>query len=464
MSPATYGSLFEEATVHMEHGRRELHIDHFADKQRAEDAVSAYYGLMDAARRHIWALITPARMAGVLATEHPDPVEAAAVALAEALQVGPDDLPPHPQAVAAPRHDWDRAGRCLRGASDLLATHVNLTGGARTPDAEVVWDSVSRNAALGRLGGFVVQLTTTQEALALRAGQAGVRWQRVGRWFPPGERTRSAALELVRVAELTGATLTDLDGLTPASTRVLTTRPADRLGELVARIRRTAWNVREQPDYSVRTLADVARAGFEVAVHTATFHGVDLRDRDAAARAPSARRAGAWLALMGDLKGYLSSGRGNGQIHADVNAVHQLLGALVPRDRLTGDRGRSAKTDERRLGATLHGACAALVQAGGWNAATFARLARSEQIYVAIDALSRNQLSTRPDLAAAKLAGARVVPAPTERTESTLDRYRDVARTGTAPSTANEDARPAVGVRPPDGDTHVLSREPVMRR
>ncbi|MBO3087113.1 hypothetical protein [Cellulomonas dongxiuzhuiae] len=400
----------------------------------------------------------------MIATEHPHPVEAAALALAQTLQVGPDDLPPHPQVVAPPRRDWDQAGRYLRAASDLLATHVNVTGRALTPDAALVWDPVARNAALGRVGGFVAQLSVSQDALALRAGQAGLRWERVGRWLPPGDRTRTVALEVVRVAELSGATVTDLDGLTAASTQVHSTRPADRLGELIARIRRTAWDVREQPDCSVRTLADVARAGFEVAVHTATFHGVDLHDRQAVGRDPSARRAGAWLALMGDLRGYLGAGPGNGQIHADVAAVHQLLGDLVPRDRLTSDRGSSANPDERHLGGTLHGACAALVQASEWNAATFARLARTAQVYVPIDTLSRDELSDQPDLATAKLNGARLVPALAERTETTLDRYRDVARAGISTATSRWDPAVVAHARTREDATLVLSREPAALR
>lgn len=222
--------------------------------------------------------------------------------------------------------------------------------------------------------------------------------------------------------------------------------------------------MREQPDYAVRTLADVARVGFEVAVHTATFHGVDLHDRQAVGRDPSTRRAGAWLALMGDLRGYLGSGPGNGQIHADIAAVHQLLGELVPRDRLTSDRGASAKPDERHLGGTLHGACASLVQASEWNAATFARLARSEQVYVPIDTLSRDTLSERPDLAAAKLNGTRLAPAPTDRTENTLDRYRDVARAGVSPATSRWDPSVVAHARSREDATHVLSREPAVLR
>lgn len=463
MSPTTYGELFQQATRHLEQGRRELHLERFDGKEQAENAVSAYYGLLDASRQHIWALITPARMAGVIATEHPHPVEAAALALAESLQVGPDDLPPHPQVIASPRHDWDRAGRYLRAAADLLSTHVNVTGGALTPDAAMVWDPVARNAALGRVGSLVAQLAATQEALALRAGQAGLRWERVGRWLPRGEQTLTAALEVVRVAELTGATGSDLDGLTAAGTEVVGTRAVDRVGELVARIRRTSWKVREQPDYSVRTLADVARVGFEVAVHTATFHGVDLRDHQSATRDPFARRAGCWLSLVGDLQGYLGSGPGNGQVHSDVAAVHQLLGALIPRHHLAGDRGTSSSTDERHLGATMHGACAALVQAGDWNAATFARLARSGQVYVPIETLSRDELSERPDLATAKLTGARLVPAPTARVESTLDRYRDVARAGIAVA-AHTSALATANVMSHHDDVHVISRASAVQR
>ena len=36
MSPATYGVLLQDATRHLEDGRRELHLDRFDDRRHAE--------------------------------------------------------------------------------------------------------------------------------------------------------------------------------------------------------------------------------------------------------------------------------------------------------------------------------------------------------------------------------------------------------------------------------------------
>jgi len=461
MSRATYGSLIEEATRYMESGRRQVHVERFRDKQDAEIAVAAYYGLLDAAREHIWTLVGPARMAGVIASQHPHPIEATAVVLADVLQAGPEDAPPNPHVVTPPRHVWDHAGRFVRAASDLISSHVTITGGLRTPDAVVVLDEQARTAALGRIGSFIAALTTTQDALALRVGQTGVRWTKIGRWLPPAMRLQAAALAVVRVAEVTGTpAASDLDGLSPATASVRDRTPIDHLDGLVSRIRRAAWTLRERPDYSVRTLADIARAGFEVAVHTAVFHGVDLHDRQLAARDPNARRAAAWLAVMGDLRSYRGECPVDRAVHADVVAVHDLLATLVPRHRLDVDRGTSADFDDRRLGAVLHGACAALGQAAGWNATTLSRLARGGHVYVEVERLGRDRLSEDADLAAAKLTGSTpLVPAPTERIETTLDRYRAV--TDAAASWSSREQMEGIdGTRQhaQEQDAHVLTR------
>lgn len=436
MSPATYGSLFEQAARAMDEGRRQVQFAKFETKDQAEDAVSAYYGLLEAAREHVWALITPARVAGVVQSEHRHPVENSAVWMANSMPTGPDDVRPHVSLIAPARHPWDEAARYLRAGADLLGTHTTATGVARTPDAWVVWDEVARHAALGRLGGLVASLSAAQDALALRVGQAGVRWERVGRWLPGGRRVNETALAVVRAADLVGASSADLDELAPANLAVRRVDPVAELDDRIGRLRRRAWNLRTEPDYSVRTLADLAQAGFVVAAQTAVFHGTDLHDKHAVVRSPYAKRAAAWLALMGDLRGYLGAGPGDGRVHADVAAVHDLLSSLVPRDRTGADRGVSPDPGERHLGGTLHGACASLARTAEWNAATFARLAHSGHVYVRLDDLHRDLVSERPDLAAAKLTrrGITLTPAPLELTERTLDRYRDVVAVRTEPT------------------------------
>lgn len=443
MSPATYGSLFDQATRAMDEGRRQVHFGRFDDAEQARAAVSAYYGLLQAAGEHVWALITPARVAGVVSSEHTHAVEAAAVLMATSMPNGPDDVPPHPSLLAPARHEWDHAARYLRAAADLLASHTTVTGGSRTPDAPTLWDEPTRHAALGRLGGLVTSLTIAQGALALRVGQVGLRWERVGRWLPDNRHLNQSALAVVRAADVHGATTTDLDQISPATFAVRHGSPVDELHDRIGRIRRRAWNLRAEPDYSVRTLADVARAGFEVAVQTSVFHGTDLHDRGSLSRSPHARRAATWLALLGDLRAYTGAGPGDARVHADVQAVHDLLTTLVPRETTGIDRAASTDRSERHLAGTLHGACASLAGAAEWNAATFARLAHSDNVYVCIDDLDRDTVSERPDLAAAKLTrhGARLAPAPLRLTERTLDRYRDVV-TFTTQLTASDTFAP----------------------
>jgi hypothetical protein len=453
MNAVTYGALLSEAKRHFADGRDEA-TRRLNDKDAAIATVAAYGGLLDAGRRHVWALIGPARVAGVASSGHPHPVERAALAMAEALPATPDELLPRPPVLVDVRHPWDRAAACLRAASDLLDTHVDFSGSARTPDAQLMWDEVARHGALGRLGAFLAELVAAQDAMALRVGQAGLRWDRVGRWLPAESIARRAALELVRVAEVAGADATELDGLGPASYAVRTVSPVDELGDRVARIRRAAWSLRAQPDYSLQTLFDVANAGLHVSAATAAFHGLDLHD-SAAARSPSGRRTAAWLALLSDVRSYLGAGPGNAQVHTDTRAIRDLLAALVPARPAARDRATTADAAERYLAGTLHGACAGLGHAAEWNAATFARLAQSGQVYVRVEDLTRDELSQSTTLSSAKLTGAgyRLTPAPVDRTERTLDHYRNVVTAGTQPpgESANPAARSSAG--------HAIARE-----
>lgn len=429
MTPnATYGLLLEQATGHLQDGNRQIHHRRFDDRDQARDAVDAYYGLLDAARQHLWALIEPARMAGHAAAHHAQGAEAAALNLLDALPTAPDDLLPHPSVLTPPRHPWDHAGQHLRAAADLLATHVSPDGAARTPDALTLWDNAARTSGLTRTGQLLTELLEAQDGLALRVGQIGLHWARVARWLPDTTRTRDLAHALAAAAP------TDSDGLNAlaaATTRIQRSTPVDELTERVARIRRTAWNLQDQPDYSIRTLADITRAGFDVAVHTAAFHAVDLHDPTVVARDPTARAVVAWLALHHDLVGYQTPAPANRTLHTDVAAIHELLDSLVPRDQpQSTDRAISADPAERHLAGTLHHASAALTQASRWGSDAFGRLARSGQVYLPVTGLTRDELSADADLAATKLTRpAAHVPASPERTDTTLARYQDVDRT-----------------------------------
>lgn len=333
----------------------------FDDRPSADHAVAAYYALLDAVRQHVWALITPGRIAGITASENGRPVEAAALRMAEQLLVAPDDVAPHPSLLRPPEHPWDEAARRLRAAADLLGTHTTINGGPRTPDAWVVWNDDARDGALGRLGALVVELAAAQDALALRAGQAGIHWSTVGRWLPPANRLREAALNVVAAADRAGARENPMDGLVPATGRVRVVCPVDEFGDRVARLRRRAWALRTAPDYSIRSWFDIAMAGLMVTAQTATFHGIDLHDAVVSAAHPSARRAASWLALMHDLRGYRGTGPGDEYIHADVTAVHDRWRHSCP---ATGPSSTGPPLRTSRSG-TWPGCC--MERALGWG-------------------------------------------------------------------------------------------------
>lgn len=434
MNAATYGALMDAAAAHLAEGRRQVEGHRFDGKEHASLTVAAYLDLLDAARRHAWALISPARVAGVRASAHPHPVEAAALTMVDALPPAPGDAPITDEGPRRQR-SWAVARTHIRAASDLIASHVTIDGSGWTPDAALVWDDVARQGALGRLGGMTATLLATQDALALRAGQAGLRWSQIGRWLPPADRAHRAALDVVRTAEVTGATTIELDGLSPASTTIRAATAVDELAERVARIRRAAWDLRQHPDYSTATLVDIAQAGLHLSVHTAAFHGLDLHAHALPAGDLQVGRARAWLDLLTDLRTYADTAPRSQDVHSDLVAVRRLLTALVPRGSVNGDRGLSARAVERALGGTLHAGCAALAESASWCSASFNRLAQAGHLWVSVRSLSGEALSEDASLAEAKLVGGTTLArASRDHVDGTLSRFSAAVATAVQPS------------------------------
>lgn len=458
MTPVTYGRLLANATAYMREGNRQVHEVRLDDRDHAHHAIAAYSALLETVARHILTVVGHARVAGLAASPHTDTLETAAVRLAEVLPHHPHDLPFSPTPPAPPGHAWALAAGQLRAASDLLSTHVTPRGEAHTPDANVVWDADARSAALARLGAFTATLVSAQDALALRAGQAGVSWSAVRRWLPSTATTLELAEAVRQASRVMDADGQRFDDLAPATMAVHDGTLHDELIERVARIRRTAWSLASNPDYSVRTLDDVARAGFLTAAYTARFHHLDLHDPTTANRHPVARRVHAWLHLMGDLRGYQTPAPGNTELRHDTAAIHDLLETLVPTAGPDAGRGDApASVPDRELAGVLHGAVAGTAQAAQWCGTAFARLARSGQIYLPARALTGDELTDRADLAEVRLQRpAALVPAPAQRTEHTLDLFHAVT---TAHTGRSDDATTALQQQRPQRDeSRCLSR------
>jgi len=95
---------------------------------------------------------------------------------------------------------WAGAARCVRAASDLVATHTGPTSAPRTPDLDaVLGDPVAHQAALAQIGDLAATLLSGGDHLALRPGQAGVPWQEIRRLVPDLGEARAYARDLAGV-------------------------------------------------------------------------------------------------------------------------------------------------------------------------------------------------------------------------------------------------------------------------
>lgn len=452
---ATYGSLVRAAWTELRAANHSIRVQPFEDRSAAEAACLSYFRLLESVRNQTWALVVPARLAGLASSDSPAPAEAAAVALMEALPPTPGAVKTRFEPVSNVR-GWPRAAACLNAAADLVSTHVTPTGGALTPDAERTWDITSRARALAGVGTFTLTALSAQEALALRCGQAGIPWAQLRRWLPDPEAARRVAWNLSRARDGEGE-VDGLEALEPSTRRIRVGQPVEELGDRVSRLRRMAWSLRETSDFSVGTLAAMNRVGFATAVHTAAFHGIDLSS--VPSTDATSRHVGAWLRLLADMRDYRSAGPTSKHAADDSRAVRRLLEALAPHRDHRIDRGSLADVGERHLGATLHAACAAMAQAADWGATTFSRLARSGHVYVHAADLTGEELTDEPELAAAHLqAPLTLVRAPGPRVQQTLDRYREVTRRRPPWAPSDEPVARSVATSPTEGAAMALER------
>lgn len=452
---ATYGSLVREAWTQLRAANHAVHAQAFEDRVAADAALRSYFRLLESVRSQTWALIVPSRLAGLASSGNPASAEAAAVALLDVLPPTPRDAYPRSGPVSDTR-GWPRAAACLNAAADLISTHVTPTGGALTPDAERTWDTTSRAHALAGVGDFTLAALTAQDTLALRCGQAGIPWAQLRRCLPGLEAARRAAWNLSRAVGQSGE-INGLGALAPSTRQVRVGQPVEELGDRISRLRRMAWALRETSDFSVGTLEAINRVGFATAVHTATFHGIDLSSTPSTD--PTSRHVGAWLRVLADMRDYRSAGATSKHAADDSRAIRRLLEDLAPYGDHSVDRGASADIGERHLGATLHAACAAMMQAADWGATTFSRLARSGHVYVHAADLTGDELTDEPELAAAHLqTPLTLVRAPGPRIQQTLDRYREVTTCRPPWAPSDEPLARSVAASGTDGAAMALER------
>ena len=146
-APATYGDLMLRASLGIQAGVSWMQNLALEEPAYAQTAINDFRDVLLALKEHTFALLDLRRVAGIRASATPDPRERAAVRLGEVLHeyVGPKPPWACVGATISPL-PWAVAARCVNAAGELVATHADAAGLARTPDL----DAVLRHPGAGR--------------------------------------------------------------------------------------------------------------------------------------------------------------------------------------------------------------------------------------------------------------------------------------------------------------------------
>lgn len=318
-------------------------------------------------------------------------------------------------------HPWRDAADKLGAASDLLATHIGPHGEPLSEHADAVLNVASRRAALS----WIADLTSTALPLELPLGaacrQAGVDWLTVHNWLPNLDGLQPLVTRMHELAAIYRVRrgLADI----PVNARpVGIDEPLVELTNRMLRLRHASWTLNSRPDYSVVTLHDLAGLGMQIHLHTAAAHGIDLT-HPTVSNSPQVTAALTYQDPAGQLHRYLAPGLPDPATRTDILAVRQLLLDVAPPTRV-GRLTRLGDRLARECLSGLHGACDVMSQITQMNRATFATLARSDQIHAPARVVSGNELSDDPtERAQQELDGARTLIATPQQVAATLETY-----------------------------------------
>ncbi|WP_298458214.1 hypothetical protein [uncultured Cellulomonas sp.] len=415
MTDVTYRRLLVQTAALVEEGSRSTNV-RLDDRASALSMVTDRHAVLSALEAHIWALLTPGRAAGMRSALHPDPVEAAALHLAEAITatIGADR--PHPSLLDGPHSAWGRSAKTLRAATDLIAVHHDAAGSPRTPVAHLLESNAVRDAGLSHVAALALTTASVEDALALRVGQTGVPWPTVRAWLPGMQDVALAARGLAQAAG--PADPYALPHLGLVATRVRTGDVLVELTDRLLRVRHRAWEQMNSPERSIATLRDLATIGVAVHAHAAVFHaGPD------GPAAPLIARGKSWQELSAKLAGMVSPVPRDDVVHDDLTGLARLLPAVAP----LGEAGRSLQSDSdaRRTGAAFGGAVVLMTEVAEYNARTFAAINRTSTVYVPARTLTGDEITDHPALVQARLDG-RLAPASARQLDEVGKLYQSV--------------------------------------
>jgi len=450
---ATYGDFVDAAIGHVAAAAVGLALGRITSPTAAMEAVAAYRRLLSAIYAHTSALFaSPHRLDVIAGSASPDPRDAAAVQLVRGLKRfarlrGQVDC-----TVQGPGVAWRDAAISLHAAADLLATHHNHEGEARTPEALRLEEPAVRAAGLAGIGALAGFVLDAERDLGLRAGQAGMTWKHVDRLLPDLHSLQATARALAAPVE-PGPAQCSMRALTLARPCVRMDDPIVELGDRLLRLRRVAWQLTREPQVGISTLSDFAAAAVTFHAHAfaalrpAGAPPVDGPGGDDLGGGLLVARA-AWSQIHLQSREMRTATPCAGVVRADTFAIRELCRHLMPVD----PAGNWRVSGELR--ATINGGARAFCEIAGFNALVLAELDAAGQLYQSARNLTGAEVTDDPYLVVAKLRGD-IVRVPCSQIDSLAQSYRS-ARTATVTEVSS------AGKRAPQVVTRSLAIAPML--
>lgn len=425
--PATHGDLLRIAMTLVTAVQGILAADPAPDRHGARAELLAYRELLHALRVHAQQLLGTNRAETIRQVVSPHPVDFAALhlidTLAAAVHRRPCPLDGHPMSPPGTVADhWLLAGRAVRAADDLLATHRDTTTGAwRSPDSHHLDERPVRSAGIRRIAELVAIVAGDEPILRIRCRRSGMTWSDVRKPLPDLIAVRATASEVLAVPVDAVATAL-FDALTVARPNLRRQDPLDELQDRLARMRQSAWELQDAEGVSIDTLTAIAAAA--VTWHRAAV-GQGCSDQATGGldgtTARSVHALAAWRAVRAHLGQLVTLAAADPDMHREARALVRLLHRFARPDAVItatqdGGGGSFLTDDTHSRGGRV------FAQVAACNRATVENLAVSDQLWMPARLLTGAEVTDHPDLAAAKLRRGYVHVRP-DRLDRLLSAY-----------------------------------------
>jgi hypothetical protein len=309
----------------------------------------------------------------------------------------------------------------------VIATHVDVAGTPRTPDASRLFDPNVRGDAVLALAGLSIDAHRLRESLELRLHE--IAQQQPVRALPSVPDTEA----LVEIAEgvliaSRDAPSSDSPGLLPlglARPPLRRDQAVDELSDRIARLRRVAWELPDRNHVGVATLSDYAALGVITHAHAiATLTSVAPGDgvpREQVLE-PYRNAHQQWLSIRQSLLPMRTATPAMQGVRADLLAVKRILEVIAPIP-AAASSPRSAVEPASATAEAVLDATQPMPEIAGWNGKVIGRLAANDELMIRARALSGDELSERVEFAAISFTNG-YVPTPRHFADDVERAYR----------------------------------------